>query len=118
MTKIHKNIVILTMILTFGINLFGACTNNVDMGAKKVTTTSTTFSDDKQLITKKYVDNSLVGGDGVKGFMADHEGWLHPTIKIGTKTWMADNLYVTTFSGGGDHAMGDAMLAYNSSVER
>jgi uncharacterized protein (TIGR02145 family) len=99
--------------LALSVSAYAVCANDIDMRANKITTTATTFNDDQQFITKKYVDDSLKGIDGVRGIMTDHEGWIHPTVKIGGKTWMADNLYVTTFSGGGDHSAGKAMLAWN-----
>ena len=100
--------------LALSVSAYAVCANDIDMRANKITTTATTFNDDQQFITKKYVDDSLKGADDAKGFMTDHEGWIHPTVKIGDKTWMADNLYVTTFSGGGDHSVGDAIDSWDN----
>jgi uncharacterized protein (TIGR02145 family) len=37
---------------------------------------------------------------GVSMWVRDHEGNIHPTVKIGSQVWMADNMYVTTYPDG------------------
>ena len=37
---------------------------------------------------------------GAQMWVRDHEGNIHPTVKIGSQVWMADNMYVTTYPNG------------------
>lgn len=111
--KTNKTILSLATVVALSISAYATCATDVDMGTNKITTTATTFSDN-ELVTKSFVDTTITESNNKTGFVADHEGWIHPTITIGTQIWMADNMYVTTYNGSGESTLGDPIAPFDT----
>ena len=79
----------------------------IDAKQKKITGNCTTGS----YIQKINADGTVVCAEdkdsGAQMWVRDHEGNIHPTVKIGSQVWMADNMYVTTYPDGTDIESGD-----------
>ncbi|RLA73977.1 MAG: hypothetical protein DRG11_06355 [Epsilonproteobacteria bacterium] len=72
--------------------------SNLNMGGNKITGVADPVGD-SDAVSKGYVDS---GAGGASQWVRDHEGHLHPVATVGTQTWMADNLYVTTYPDGSE----------------
>ncbi len=92
----NKALTGLVVATVFTTTVWAACSSTLDMGGHKIMGLPTPVAS-SDIATKAYVDSV---GKVSTGSMQDHEGYTHRTITINGQTWMAENMYVTTYPTG------------------
>lgn len=80
-------------------NLDDVLTQGTSAGNKNITNLADPVND-KDAVTKAYVDAILSRLSATGAVVTDADGNIYPTVRLGSQIWMAENLKTTKYSNG------------------